>query len=199
VSINIISIIIIISAHHLFCKDPRPLVTVSTAVITVLHSTEVVHFHCESWFTLSPEVANLLTHFQGRSAGFTMKSFKGSSNKLGPLYSLDNTDVEPPFHMAQWRVTYTHKDRGRTIPNSSSHSYAKKVTTNKLEKDQVRLTDISLPKFDVMLDQVPICTGQLQGRVEGSTRSYWMREHVPHHKTSSTCQHVLPSTMPLRD
>ena len=33
----------------------------------------------------SPEVANLLTHFQGRSAEFTMKPFKGSSNKLGPL------------------------------------------------------------------------------------------------------------------
>ena len=59
--------------------------TVSTAVITVLHSVEVVHFHCESRFTLSPEVDNLLTHFQGRSAGFTMKPFKGSSNKLGPL------------------------------------------------------------------------------------------------------------------
>jgi hypothetical protein len=87
-SFNIISIIITISVHHLFCKGPRPLVTVSTAVITVLHSTEVVHFHCESWFILSPEVISLLTHYQGRSAGFTMKSFKGSSNKLGPLDSL---------------------------------------------------------------------------------------------------------------
>jgi hypothetical protein len=47
-SINIISIIIIISVHYLFCKGPRPLVTVSTAIITVLHSAEVVHFHCES-------------------------------------------------------------------------------------------------------------------------------------------------------
>jgi hypothetical protein len=88
VSINIISIIIIISVHHLFYKSLRPLVTVSTADIPVLHSVEVVHFHYESWFTLSPEVANLLTHLQGRSAGFTMKSFKGLSNKLGPLDSL---------------------------------------------------------------------------------------------------------------
>jgi hypothetical protein len=82
---NIISIIITISVHHLFCKGPRPLVTVSTADIPVLHSAEVVHFHHESWFTLSPEVISLLTHYQGRSAGFTMKSFKGSSNKLGLL------------------------------------------------------------------------------------------------------------------
>ena len=55
--------------------------TVSTVDIPVLHSAEVVHFHCESL----PEVANLLTHFQGRSAGFTMKPFKDSSNKLESL------------------------------------------------------------------------------------------------------------------
>jgi hypothetical protein len=84
-SINIININIITGVHHLFCKGPRPLVTVSTADIPVLHSAEVVHFHHESLFTLLPEVISLLTHFQGRSAGFTMKSFKGSSNKLGPL------------------------------------------------------------------------------------------------------------------
>jgi hypothetical protein len=48
VSFNIISIIITISIHHLFCKGLRPLVTVSTADIPVLHSAEVVHFHCES-------------------------------------------------------------------------------------------------------------------------------------------------------
>ena len=83
-----IFIIRIISIHHLFRKGPRPLVTVSTADIPVLHSTEVVHFHCESSFTLSPKMANLLTHYQGRSAGFTMKPFKGSFNKLGPLDSL---------------------------------------------------------------------------------------------------------------
>ena len=67
---------------------PRPLVTVSTADISVLHSAEVVDFHCESRFTLSPEVASLLTNYQGWSSGFTMKPFKGSSNKLGPLDSL---------------------------------------------------------------------------------------------------------------
>ena len=79
----------IINSDHLFHKGPRPLVTVSTADIPILHSAEVVHFHCESRFTLSPEVANLLTHFQGRLVGFTMKPFKGSFNKLGPLDSLD--------------------------------------------------------------------------------------------------------------
>jgi hypothetical protein len=78
----------IVISDHQFCKGPMPLVTVSTADIPVLHSTEVVHFHRESWFTFSPEVISLLTHYQGRSAGFTMKSFKGSSNKLGPLDSL---------------------------------------------------------------------------------------------------------------
>ena len=70
-----------------FVNVLRPLVTVSTVDIPVLHSAEVVHFHCESGFTLSPEVASLLTHNLGRSTGFTIKPFKGSSNKLGLLDS----------------------------------------------------------------------------------------------------------------
>jgi hypothetical protein len=118
VNINIISVIIIISVHHLFCKGPRPLVTVNTAVITVLHSAEVVHFHCESWFTLSPEVANLLTHFQGRSAGFTMKSFKGSSNRLEPLGFISQS---------MW---YNHAG----IHSLLFSICATRVTSNKLEK-----------------------------------------------------------------
>jgi hypothetical protein len=48
--------------------------------------------------------------------------------------------------------------------------------------DQIRLTDISLPKPDVILDQMLICTGQSQDSVEGSTRSYCMMERIPHHK-----------------
>ena len=65
-------------------RSPRPLVTVSKADMLVLYSTEVVHFHYESGFTLSLEVISLLTHYLGRSVGFTMKPFKGSSNKLKP-------------------------------------------------------------------------------------------------------------------
>jgi hypothetical protein len=65
--------------------------------------------------------------------------------------------------------------------------------------DQVRLTGISLPKSDMMLDQVLIYTGQSRGRVEGSTQSYWMRERTPRHKTSSICQNRLPGTISLRD
>jgi hypothetical protein len=48
----------------------------------------------------------------------------------------------------------------------------------------------------VILDQTLICTGQSQGSVEGSNRSYWMMEWI---KTSFTCHHVLPDTMLLRD
>jgi hypothetical protein len=79
-SINKLSLVIIYSK-----RVPRPLVTVSMTDIPVLHSAEVVHFHHELWFTLLPEAANLLTHFQGRLVGFTMKSFKGLSNKYSPL------------------------------------------------------------------------------------------------------------------
>jgi RNase P subunit RPR2 len=86
--INIISINIIINVHHLFCKGTRPLVTVSTTVITILHSSEVIHFHCES---CSPYAH--VNYSQNTSKvsmqGNTMKSFKSSSNKLGSLDSLD--------------------------------------------------------------------------------------------------------------
>ena len=43
-----IFIISITRVYHLFRKDPRPLVIVSTADIPILHSAEVVHFHYES-------------------------------------------------------------------------------------------------------------------------------------------------------
>ena len=35
---------------QLFCEFSGPLVTVSTTVITVIHSVEVVHFHRESCY-----------------------------------------------------------------------------------------------------------------------------------------------------
>ena len=72
-----------------------------------------------------PEVANLLTHFQGRSAGFTIKHFKGSSNKLGPLGVCG-----PSLGVAHVGIVaqYTHPSSKGNIP------YAIKETTNKLEK-----------------------------------------------------------------
>jgi hypothetical protein len=63
-------------------------VTVSTAVITVLHSTEVVHFHCESYSPYARVNYSQNTTKVSRQ-GNTIKSFEGSSNKLGPLDSLD--------------------------------------------------------------------------------------------------------------
>ena len=84
--------------------------------------------------TLSLEVASLLTHNLGRSVGFTMKPFKGSSNKLGPLgFQLANI-CRAPLPNGTFRAGYTHKDKGRTIPDSASPFSAMKVTTNKLEK-----------------------------------------------------------------
>jgi hypothetical protein len=63
--------------------------------------------------------------------------------------------------------------------------------------DQVRLAGISLPKPDVILDQTLVCTGQSQSSMKGTTQSYWMMERIPHHKTSSTCHHVLPGILLL--
>jgi hypothetical protein len=75
-------------------------VTVSTAVITVLHSAEVVHFHCESYCPYARVNYSENTSKVSRQ-GNTMKSFKDSSNKLGPLDFIRQTDIEPPFQMAQ--------------------------------------------------------------------------------------------------
>ena len=76
--------------------------------------------------TLSPEVISLLTHYQGRSTGFTMNPFKGSSNKLGPLGVCG-----PSLGVARVGITarYTLPSRKGNIPLC-----AIKVTTNKLEK-----------------------------------------------------------------
>jgi hypothetical protein len=78
---------ILIIGDQLFHKGPRPLMTMSTTVITVLHSAEVVHFHCESCCPSSQVNYSQNTSKVSRQ-GNTMKSFKGSSNKLGPLDSL---------------------------------------------------------------------------------------------------------------
>jgi hypothetical protein len=75
---------ITINNYQLFHKGPRPLVTVSMAVIIVLHSGEVVHFHCESCCPYARVNYSQNTTKVSRQ-GNTMKSFKGLSNKLGPL------------------------------------------------------------------------------------------------------------------
>ena len=71
-------------------------------------------------------MVSLLTDYQGRSAGFTMKPFKGLSNKLGPLGVCG-----PSLGVARVGIVarYTH-------PSSKGNilSCAIKVTTNKLEK-----------------------------------------------------------------
>ena len=63
-----------------------------------------------------------------------MKPFKGSSNKLGPLGFQLVRKYRAPLPNDTFRVGYTHKDRGRTIPDSSSPSCAVNVTTKKVEK-----------------------------------------------------------------
>jgi len=66
-------------------------------------------FTHESWFTLSPEARRPLNHYQEKSVGITMKSFKGSSNKLGPLgfisQSVWSTRRSPQFAIPQLRHT----------------------------------------------------------------------------------------------
>jgi hypothetical protein len=62
-----------------------------------------------------------------------MKSFKGSSNKLGPL-GFHGKGISSPLLNGTFRAGYTHRDKGHTILSSSSPFCSIKVTTNKLEK-----------------------------------------------------------------
>ena len=81
-----------------------------------------------------PGVCKSPKHYQGEQAGYTMKPFKGSSNKLGPLgFQLANR-YRAPLLDGTFRAGNTHIDRGRTIPDLASPFCATKVTTNKLEK-----------------------------------------------------------------
>ena len=59
-------------SNQLFCEFSGPLVTVITAVITVTHSAEVVHFHRESCcpYARGPSTPK---HYQGERVGYTMK------------------------------------------------------------------------------------------------------------------------------
>jgi hypothetical protein len=70
---------IIISVHRLFSKEPRPLVSVSTADISILHSAEVVHLY--------PQVVIPICHhlYQGSGVGYTTSFSKVLSNKCSPL------------------------------------------------------------------------------------------------------------------
>jgi hypothetical protein len=98
-------------------------VTVSTADIPVLHSAEIVHFYFESYFSFARGLKSP-KHYQGEQAGYTMKPFKGSSNKLGPLgFQLANR-CRAPLLDGMFRVGYAHIDRGRTIPDSASPLFA---------------------------------------------------------------------------
>jgi hypothetical protein len=78
---------IFIINDQLFHKGPRSLVTVSTTIITILHSAEVVHFHCKSCCPYARVNYSQNTSKVSRQ-GNTMKSFEGLSNKLGLLDSL---------------------------------------------------------------------------------------------------------------
>ena len=75
----------------------------------------------------------------------------------------------------------------------------RKLAAQRDNMDQGRLAGISLSKSDMTPDQALICTGQSQDRQGGSTHNYWMKERIPHHKTSSNYRHVPPGTMPLGD
>ena len=90
-------------------------------------------YFVDSRVTHLPGVCKSQNHYQGEQVGYTIKPFKCSSNKLGPLgFQLANR-CRAPLLNGTFRAGYTHKDRGRTIPDLSSPSCAIKVTTNKLE------------------------------------------------------------------
>jgi hypothetical protein len=117
----------------LFYKGPRPLVTVSTAVITVLHSTEVVHFHNESCRPYARVNYSQNTSKVSRQEN-TMKSFEDSSNKLGPLDFTRQIDVEPPSKWHNNTKPIHMRTETALYPIRQAILTPKRNTTNKLEK-----------------------------------------------------------------
>jgi len=70
---------------YLFRQFSGPPVSVGTASIpdlTLCRGCTSLPMSHDLPFRSRP--VDLLAHFQGKPAGFTVKSFKGSSNKLGP-------------------------------------------------------------------------------------------------------------------
>ena len=90
-------------------------------------------FTQEPWFTLSPEVISLLTYYQGRSAGFTMKSFKGSSNKLVAVIGFQSArEYRAPLPMAH-SAQAIHIGTEAALYSARQAPFAPfRVTTNKL-------------------------------------------------------------------
>jgi hypothetical protein len=66
---------------HLIMWGSMLLMTVSTAVITILHSAEVVHVTHESWLSSDNRILvvpmSTLTHFQGVCQDITTRLFNG--------------------------------------------------------------------------------------------------------------------------
>jgi hypothetical protein len=66
---------------QLIMWESMPLMTVSMAVITVLHSAEVVHVTHESWLSSDSRIlivpTSTLTHFQGVCQEITTRLFNG--------------------------------------------------------------------------------------------------------------------------
>jgi hypothetical protein len=107
--------------------------TMSTADIPVLHSTEVVNFHCESCCPYA-RVNYSQNTSKVRRQGSTMKSFEGSSNKLAPLDFTRQTDVEPPSKWHNNTQPIHMRTKAALDPIRQAILMPKRNTTNKLEK-----------------------------------------------------------------
>ena len=79
-----------------------------------------------------PGVCKAPKHFQGVQAGYTMKCFKGSSNKLGPL-GFTWQAVVGPLPNGTFDASYTRIEAA-LYPSYQAPFVPFWVTTNKIEK-----------------------------------------------------------------
>ena len=77
---------------------------------------------------------SLLTHYQGRSARFTMNPFKGLSNKLGPIDLVGKQIYEPPLELHNSIMVIHIRVEDVLYPIRQAIFTPIKITSNKLEK-----------------------------------------------------------------
>ena len=108
--------------------------TVSMAIIIVIHSAEVVHFHHESCCQFAQGLSTP-KHFQGEWAGYTMKPSIGLFQPVRVVRFPRQADVENPPFLWHISIIAILIEKGAALhPKWKAHLAPFRVTSNELEK-----------------------------------------------------------------
>jgi hypothetical protein len=106
-----------------------PLTTMSTTVVIVLHSTEVVHVPCESWLSLESRILvvprSTLTHFWGVCLENHYKAVQWShlARNIPTEVSSPVWALHPPRRLLLCLMGSSHRSYTHTIPQFSHRRF----------------------------------------------------------------------------